>query len=278
MNTSNTLVSCKNCKNSFKGKFCNNCGEKMYTEKDRSVLLLLSQGLHFITHLEGTFFNTIKAIITRPGKFSLDYCEGVRKKYFKPLGFFLMLVIIYLLFPFYQGLNMNLYSHTHHDVYGSYAMRKTIELMQAKHLSDGEIGQTFHHASEKISKFLLFIIIPFMALFSWLMGFKKRKYYFDNFIFCTEAVSFFILWGALLLPLIDATIRKFFSVVLFSDPQTGIIVISVLAIYLMIASKRFFKFKWWYNILYSVLFSLVLAFFIQFLYNFILFYITIHSI
>ena len=278
MNTSNTLVNCKNCKNSFKGKFCNNCGEKVYTEKDRSVLLLLSQGLHFITHLEGTFFNTIKAIITRPGKFSLDYCEGVRKKYFKPLGFFLMLVIIYLLFPFYQGLNMNLYSHTHHDVYGSYAMRKTIELMQAKHLSDGEIGQTFHHASEKISKFLLFIIIPFMALFSWLMGFKKRKYYFDNFIFCTEAVSFFILWGALLLPLIDATIRKFFSVVLFSDPQTGIIIISVLVIYLMIASKRFFKFKWWYNILYSVLFSLVLAFFIQFLYNFILFYITIHSI
>ncbi|MEP6711271.1 MAG: DUF3667 domain-containing protein [Ferruginibacter sp.] len=278
MDTAQPLITCKNCGKHFIGKFCNTCGEKAYTEKDKSVLHLFSEGLHFITHLDGSFFNTLKALITRPGKFSLDYCNGIRKKYFKPLGFFLMLVIIYLLFPFYQGLNMNLYSHTHHDVYGGYAMRKTIELIQAKHLADGEIGQTFHHTSEKISKFLLFIIIPFMALFSWLMGFKKRKYYFDNFIFCTEAASFFILWGALILPLIDATIRKVFSVTLFSDPQTGIIVISVFTIYLMIASKRFFNFKWWYNILYSLLFSFVLAFFIQFIYNFILFYITIHFI
>ncbi|HEX2684099.1 MAG TPA: hypothetical protein VHL77_09215, partial [Ferruginibacter sp.] len=61
-------ITCKNCGHRFSGKFCNNCGEKVYTEKDRSVPHLLSDGLHFITHLEGSFFNTIITLLKKPGK------------------------------------------------------------------------------------------------------------------------------------------------------------------------------------------------------------------
>ena len=28
---------CKNCNNSFSGKYCNHCGEKLYREKDKKV-------------------------------------------------------------------------------------------------------------------------------------------------------------------------------------------------------------------------------------------------
>ena len=62
----------------------------------------------------GTFFNTLKKIFTKPGQLSVDYCNGKRKTYFKPLSLFLLLVVVYLLFPVFEGLNMKLYYHTHH--------------------------------------------------------------------------------------------------------------------------------------------------------------------
>ena len=275
----NELNTCKNCGNNFSGKFCNNCGEKVYTEKDRSVLHLLSEGFHFITHFEGTFFNTLKAIFTTPGKFSADYCNGIRKKYFKPIAFFLLLVVMYLLFPIFPGLNVSLYEHVRHSLYGHSAMNKAIEVMQVHHFTDAQLGERFQHLSEKTSKFLLFIIVPAMALFSWLLSFQKRKYFYDNFVFSIEASSFFILWGFLVLPLLLRALHWIFpSFADLSDLQTLIPLISIFILYLIIASKRFFQFKWWYCILYSLAFTLALTMFIQYIYKFILFFITIRLI
>lgn len=270
---------CKNCGTSLSGNFCNCCGEKVYTEKDRSVLHLLSEGFHFITHFEGTFFNTLRVIFTTPGKFSLDYCNGIRKKYFKPMAFFLMLVILYLLFPIFQGLNMSLYEHARHSFYGHYAMSKAIKVMQEQHFTDTQLSETFKHASEKTSKFLLFIIIPVMALFSWSLSFTKRKYFYDNFVFSIEASSFFILWGFLILPLLLKILYWLFtSFPDISDLQTLIPFIGIFTLYLVFASKRFFQFTWWYSVLYSLVFTLALTMFIQYIYKFILFFLTIRLI
>jgi hypothetical protein len=38
---------CKNCGHAFEGKFCNACGEKFYTDKDKSVKHLLEEAFHF---------------------------------------------------------------------------------------------------------------------------------------------------------------------------------------------------------------------------------------
>jgi len=272
-------ITCKNCGNQFTGKFCNYCGEKAYTEKDRSVKHLLSDGLHFITHLEGTFFNTIITLFKRPGRFSLDYCNGIRKKYFKPLSFFLLVVILYLLFPLFDGLNSKPHEHVRHSLYGDYAMRKAIKVMQEKHWTDAQLAEAFSHASEKISKFLLFMIIPVMALFSWMISFKKRKYFYDNFVFSIEANSLFILWAFLIFPLLFRAFYYFFPVV-GEDDSSYITILNFcfFVLYLVFASKRFFGFSWWYSIIYALLFMFSLAVFFQYVYKFILFFITIHMI
>jgi hypothetical protein len=276
----NTSATCKNCGNRFVGKFCNNCGEKIYTEKDRSVKHILSEGLHFVSHLDGTLLTTIKTIFTRPGQLSLDYCDGKRKKYFKPLSFFLLLVILYLLFPVFEGLNMKLYFHQTHNLYGKYASAKVAGILSThKYGSYSQLAEAFHHASEKTSKFLLFIVIPFMAFFSWAISFKKRKLYFDNFVFTIEAFSFYILWGFLLLPLFTAIYRWITGSYLFTnDLYVGITISVVFIIYLAIAAKRFFHFKWWYSIIYAILFSVALFAFLECIYKFILFVITINMV
>lgn len=36
--TKDTSTVCKNCSNHFSGKYCNQCGEKVYKETDRKVI------------------------------------------------------------------------------------------------------------------------------------------------------------------------------------------------------------------------------------------------
>src|SRR5438128_2634934 len=106
---------CKNCHNNFKGSFCNYCGEKVYTEHDKSIKHVLEEALHFVSHFEGKLLATIKSIILKPGKYSSDFCYGIRRKYYQPVSLFLLMVILYLLFPKMQGLNMRFETYVSPD-------------------------------------------------------------------------------------------------------------------------------------------------------------------
>lgn len=269
---------CKNCGNDFIGKFCNVCGEKVYEDHDRSFGHLVEEVLHFVTHFEGTFIQSLKTILSKPGKISEDFCNGIRRKYFKPLSFFLMLVILYLLFPLFEGLNMKLHFYKQNNLFGTYASEHIEKVKEAKHLTEEELEETFLHKGEKTSKFLLFITIPFMALLSYGVGFKKRKYYFDHFIFTTEMISFFILWGFLILPLFVWIAARMGIQVFHSEDTLGIVIYTVFSIYVGFSATRFFKFSRLMSFMYSLGFATGLVFFLQYVYKFILFSIAIHLV
>ena len=274
---------CKNCNNSFSGKYCNQCGEKVYSEKDKSVFHLFEEGLHFITHFEGTFFNTLKKIFTRPGQLSVDYCNGKRKTYFKPLSLFLLLVVVYLLFPVFEGLNMKLYYHTHHDFYGKYAMKAAKEVMTQNHLTDEQLTTLFQQKSEKASKFLLLVLLPLTALFFWLLTFKKRKYFFDQMVFSAEINCLYLMLGFLLFPILLFIGEKIYHLATNSyfnvdDTALGITTYALICIYTGIGARRFYKIKKWQSIGVALLFYIAHLIIVQFIYKFLLFYIVIHQI
>lgn len=278
-----TVNICKNCGNQFVGKYCNKCGEKVYTEHDRTAFHFLEEGFHFLTHFEGTFFTTIKTLFSKPGQISTDYAFGIRKKYFKLLSLFLLLVVIYLLFPAFEGLNMKLYYHTKHQMYGSYATEKVKEIMQQKHWSDEQASESFHKISEKTSKILLVLIIPLTALATWLVSFKKRKYAFDQMVFATEMNCFFLVWGFLLLPLLVVIFQLVFQLITHGnahlrDSVTGLFIAIPLFFFVAIAGRRFFKFNWWQSVLFGLYFVVAHTFIVHYLYKFILFVTVINQI
>lgn len=267
---------CKNCGNLFTGKYCNNCGEKVYTPKDKNLAHVLEEGLHFITHFEGTLFTTLKTMFTAPGKYSLDYTSGIRKKYFKPVSLFFLLVVLYLLFPLFEGLNMQLKYYESNFIFGEFIHAKVQRLLAEKHMTYDEFSEAFHHAGEKTSKFLLFLIVPVMAFVSRIILYKKKNFYFDHIIFSLEVCSFFILWGFLFLPLITIIVWYIFHKQLFTkDAYSGLAIFLVFIPYLLIATRRFFSLGWVWSIIFTLLYTFVMALFIQTLYKFILFMISI---
>ena len=276
-------VTCKNCNHQFTGNYCNNCGEKFFTAHDKSIWHLFEETVHFITHFEGKFLTTIKAILTKPGKLSLDYCNGIQKKYYRPLSFFLVLMVIYLLFPIAKGLNMPLGYHTSSGFYGRFALQKVLALMNEKHLSEAYVVEHYHTASEKVSKLLILLIIPAMALWSRLLTLKRKdKVYFDHFIFCTEVNSFLVLWGFLILPLLARLIFAVISAAsgkaYFSDGMFAVLLIGFLCLFTFVGARRFYGFTTLKALLFAALFTGLYVLIIQYAYKFLLFYISLQLV
>ena len=275
---------CKNCSNQFSGNYCNACGEKVYTQKDKKLSHLFGEAFHFVTHFEGTFFNTLKAIFTDPGKLSGDYCDGLRKKYFKPLSLFLLLVILYLFFPVFEGLNMKLGFYPQQKYYGHYAATKIQQKLTETGFTENELAEKFHAKSEKTSKFLLISIVPFTALIFYAIVFFKRRYFFDHVVFSAEINSFYLLWGFLILPfllvifIIAAKWITGQNNISVTDEIIGWLIYVPLVIYTALASHRFYGFKYWHTIIFCTVFYFAQKFIVYSLYKFLLFVTVINQI
>ncbi|NIJ55414.1 DUF3667 domain-containing protein [Dyadobacter arcticus] len=278
-----SLIACKNCGNQFSGKYCSHCGEKVYGEHDRSVLHFLEEVFHFATHFEGALLTTIKTFILHPGKVSDDYCFGIRKKYFKPISLYLLLVVLYLLFPKFEGLNMRLQFYERQPVYGQFAGQKIKSVMQKTGMSFAQLEEVFRAKSEKTSKFLLPVLIPLTALFFWLLTFRRRKYFFDQIIFATEANCIFLLWGFLAFPvlLLLADYVNYSINHTHLRPAERIVAILVYlgaCIFVAVGSRRFYKLSYPQSIAFALLFGAVQVFNVTVPYKFLSFIITISQI
>ncbi len=283
MNSSGGVpVTCKNCGHIFEGNYCNQCGEKVYTRHDSTMLHLVEEGAHFITHFEGSFFNTLKAL-TVPGKLATDYCNGIRKRYFKPISFFLLVIVLYLLFPLAEGLNQRLSYHLVNPFYGGYATKKLEHVLQHTGLTIQQASDIFHQKSEKASKFLLLILIPASALILQIFTFKKHRLFFDQVILATEINTSFILLAFFILSLFIKLIYllvHFFATVNDGLIETflGLFLVPLILLYTYRAIRRFYGFKGLQAALLTIAFIILYGFFFQFIYKFVLFEVVIWQV
>jgi Protein of unknown function (DUF3667) len=270
-----TTQTCKNCGSQFTGNFCNLCGEKVYHEHDKKILHLFEEVFHFATHFEGTFLVTLKTFLKKPGKFSLDYCAGIRKKYVRPVTFFLTLVVVYLLFPRFQGLNMRYVAYVSKDYQHAWyavpiAKKKIIKL----HITEPELAGHYDKKSPSFAKLFLLALIPLSAVVLSLFFFSSRLFFFDHFILATEVCSFFILSQFLFLPFLSFLLEKTVPSLsyIFNDGSwVWLLMTALYVVFNTVAFRNFYKQKWWIVILKGVLFTLIFGQFIRYAYNFLLY-------
>lgn len=269
-------TTCKHCGNHFTGNYCNNCGERVYAEHDKRLSHVLEEVIHFITHLDGTLFTTLRAIFTRPGKLSLEYCNGIRKKYFKPIPFFLLCVVLYLLFPKFHGLNMKFNTFIHPDYsYAALARPVVKNKMKNTSMTYEEIREKYDAKSPKISKLFLLVLLPMVALVLYVLFFKQRRFYFDHFIYATEFGSLWIIIQFLLMPLVMTFVAWIYpgSAAFFEDDNVWLFSILGMILLLMVSSafKRFYMQNWVWSVIKAFIFLLVFQLFILYIYHSLLF-------
>ncbi len=87
---------CLNCGERLIDKFCSHCGQKSNIDR----ITFKETFDHFLSaafSFEGPFLTTIKWLIINPGKIFREYLAGKRKKYYKPIAFFILLTAIYII-------------------------------------------------------------------------------------------------------------------------------------------------------------------------------------
>jgi len=271
-------ITCKNCGNHFLGKYCNQCGEKVYSEKDKHLKHVFEEVFHFLTHFEGSFFTTLKTFIRYPGKLSADYCSGIRKKYFKPIPFFLMLVVLYLLFPKFKGLNMAAGTYvSSENSYTSYSVPVFKAKMKKHNASYAEIAKHYDETSPKVSKISLLLLIPLCAIVLACLFILRRKPFFDHFILSAELLSFFILTQFLFMPFLSFLVQKIapqFEYLFYDNSLLHILMDVLFAFFTVIAFRNFYKEKYWLSILKAIIFLVVFTVGVRYIYYMVVFLLT----
>lgn len=86
---------CRNCGTPVTNKYCENCGQRTSVYKV-SFKETIHDFIDAAFSLNAPLFITLKQLSVNPGIVLREYLEGKRKKYYKPVAFFLLTTVAYL--------------------------------------------------------------------------------------------------------------------------------------------------------------------------------------
>jgi len=89
---------CLNCSHVVENKFCPNCGQEN-TETRQSFHYLFTHFVEDLTHYDGSFWKTIKALLFKPGRLTKEYLAGKRTKFVPPVKLYIFISFVAFLLP-----------------------------------------------------------------------------------------------------------------------------------------------------------------------------------
>lgn len=214
---SNTCLSCGVL---LQGKFCSNCGEKRIdAKKDFAISKFTEQVIDGFTHFDTKIINTFRALFFKPGLLTANYIKGIRVKFMKPVQLFIVAGVLFYLFiadsgSFYADFEQlqyayqqkgfspdNPFKYNLNNVLVKKARNKlpanaTVEEIKIK--ANDLYAKGIQKAASR-SKTFLFVMLPFWALFAWLLFYRKQPFYVPHIIFAAHVFSFFMLLDMLFL-------------------------------------------------------------------------------
>jgi len=202
---------CKNCEANTNSLFCENCGQKTTVDKI-TFKETLGDFFDTIFSVNAPLLITIKLLVINPGKLFREYLSGKRKTYYKPVAFFILISIIYLLIR--SLINYNPFTSS------------TIQV------SD----ETTRQLLSKAREFMLYNIDKFLFVFVFTLGLLLKFFFFRKRSFAEFiAISFYLLGFYTFITILNMFFIKFIN------NQIQFLAILVANIYFTYAMVSFFQ-------------------------------------
>jgi hypothetical protein len=182
------MISCKNCSTEYEGKHCPQCGQRAKVKRI-TTKAVFEEVRDRMIHIDSGFFFTFLQLLRRPGPAIREYLEGRRVLYTKPIKFLIWASALNFLIMHLVGLDQ--------DIINAIAEQQdTGQSVGAKAFQDKFSQYIFKHPA-----IIIFLIIPNIALFSWLY-FRKQGYnYAEHFVLNAYLMGQVSLFGIVLNPL-----------------------------------------------------------------------------
>jgi len=90
---------CLNCGTILEGHFCHKCGQENLEMKE-SFGHMMRHAISDYFHFDDQFFSTLKPLLFKPGKLTVEYNMGHRVSYLHPVKMYIFISVIYFLLLF----------------------------------------------------------------------------------------------------------------------------------------------------------------------------------
>ena len=274
---------CKNCNSPLKGKFCYQCGQKLINPADKTLKHLLSEFLHFFTHLDSKFLKTLRNILTRPGLVTKDISKGITVRHFKLTTLFLIGTLIYFLVPGNFIANVG-YLNTRFEIQLKTGLfiewKNEIVKNKISNIAESTIAATYDKKQHDFGKLVTIVLIPLtipvlllVTLFIRLVK-RNHKYTIYDLGMASLEINSIIVYG---LFLIIGFVTRLLNLVTNNEKTfriLAVVFITVILIFLLLFFKRAYQLRWWQATISLIVFLFGFSFVIE-LYRLISFMIFI---
>ncbi len=257
-------MTCQTCGSEKQENYCPHCGEKKFDPHSLSIKHVIEEGIEGFTHADHTIFRTLKTLFFRPGQLSLDYIEGRRIKFMKPLGLFLVMNLIFFLFT-NNALSQPLGTFLNYSGYLLFGTQQAVDSVLIRTgQSLAEFTKEFNALMRTSSKaYVTLLVLLYTLIFKSLMV-KRSRTVIAHLIFALHFVSFM-----LALFMIQMIIAIPFTWLFgyeawgrIGDDASSFTVMVLLGVYLSFAFKKFYNIKKNWSIvaalICTILFTLII--------------------
>ncbi|MBX2979420.1 MAG: DUF3667 domain-containing protein [Flavobacteriales bacterium] len=169
-------IPCKSCGHPVSGLYCTACGEKVLTPEDHTLKHYLGALLNAFTFADSKLWNTLKAVVLRPGELSAAYMDGRRVKYMRPVAFFFLANFVYFAAPLFETFNTSLHSQMHYLGHSRWVRAKVEEHLSTTGQTLAEFTALYEPASGNNAKLLLVAMVFALFIPMLIIFFRKRQY------------------------------------------------------------------------------------------------------
>lgn len=180
---------CRNCGAPLGGRYCAACGQKVPGDEDRRLLPLLAGFLTELTSIDGRFWRSFAALMTRPGLLSAEYRAGRRQRYLAPITLFLIANAVYFLSPGLSDFDLSLVDQLH-QAHSRWTRPLLDAVLARRGLGLEAFGPVYALASSNVGKLLLVVHVPFIALAPFLLRGQRRGFYVEHIVFALHLFTF----------------------------------------------------------------------------------------
>jgi hypothetical protein len=190
-----------------------------------------------------------------------------------PFSLFLLINLIYFIVNPLTDFNLLLHDHLrwHDTTYGPLAARMVENRIEQRGITFEDYTHTFDAKTVNLSKSLMVLNVPVMAMLLSLIFFRKKRFFADHFIYALYLYSFLLLISCVWVGILKGYVWIGFSTNSFFLP-VGLWLLMLY--YIMLSVRRFYSVKvfFWNGISAVLIIVSLLA--IIFFYRFVMFMVT----
>lgn len=256
-----TGQACLNCGTERIGDWCHDCGQKKLNPEQQTLRWLLGQFIGKLTSMDGKLPRSLAALAFQPGRLGRDWLEGRRVRWTSPFALFLVVNLLYFLSPPVTDFNLPLIDQLNGQWYSGWVLERVdarFPSLDAWLTGFGppaapegyrEFEERFNQRSEGLSKTLLILHVPLLALALLLLHPKRRLHYVEHFVVALHQWTFLLLMLIVVSPVATLSSYVMFTLGWTSAPEAGeaawrLGILVVILLYLLVHLKRAYAQSW----------------------------------